>query len=100
MGRTKKTASAGAVSGEVMPPTPRINLASPEYIRQEMARVYREARGKLIDTNEASKLIYMLSQIERREGEQDVDFRLRAAKTFNRAYSGPCVEAVDGDEDI
>lgn len=39
-------------------------------------------------------------QIERREGEQDVDFRLRAAKTFNRAYAGPCVEAVDGDEDI
>lgn len=63
MSRTKKTASAGAVSGEVMPPTPRINLASPEYIRQEMARVYREARGKVIDTNEASKLIYMLSQI-------------------------------------
>ena len=28
-----------------------------------MARVYREARGKVIDTNEASKLIYMLSQI-------------------------------------
>lgn len=63
MSRTKKTASAGAVSGEVMPRTPRINLASPEYIRQEMARVYREARGKVIDTNEASKLIYMLSQI-------------------------------------
>lgn len=63
MSRTKNTADNGAVSGDVLPPTPRINLASPEYIRQEMARVYREARGKLIDTNEASKLIYMLSQI-------------------------------------
>lgn len=63
MSRTEKTASSGALSGDVLPPTPRINLANPEYIRQEMARVYREARGKLIDANEASKLIYMLSQI-------------------------------------
>lgn len=63
MSRTKKTADGGALSGEVLPPTPRINLANPEYIRQEMARVYREARGKIIDTAEASRLVFMLSQI-------------------------------------
>lgn len=63
MSRTKKAADGGALSGEVLPPTPRINLANPEYIRQEMARVYREARGKIIDTAEASRLVFMLSQI-------------------------------------
>lgn len=52
------------VEGEVLPPTPaRINLSSAEYIRQEMARVYREARARTLETAEASRLIYMLSQI-------------------------------------
>lgn len=63
MSRTKKAADDGALSGEVLPPIPRINLSNPECIRQEMARVYREARAKVIDTSEASKLVFMLSQI-------------------------------------
>ena len=63
MTRTKKTAGGGALTGELLPPTPRINLANPECIRQEMARVYREARGKVINTAEASRLVFMLSQI-------------------------------------
>ena len=56
-------AGGGVLSGELLPPIPRINLANPEAIRQEMARVYREARAKVIDTSEASKLVFMLSQI-------------------------------------
>lgn len=63
MSRTKKPAGGSALSGELLPPIPRINLANPECIRQEMARVYREARAKVIDTSEASKLVFMLSQI-------------------------------------
>ena len=52
-------------------PTPRksnapIPLSDADAVRVEMAKVYREARrggaGRL-DMNEASKLIYMLSQI-------------------------------------
>lgn len=63
MSRTKKTAGGGALSGDLLPPTPRINLGTAESIRQEMGRVYREARSQRIDTREASRLIYMLSQI-------------------------------------
>lgn len=53
-----------AIAGDYLPVTPsKVNLANPESIRQEMARVYREARGNKVDTQDASRLIYMLSQI-------------------------------------
>ena len=46
-------------------PTPRINLSTAEDVRREMARVYREARGRTLAANEATKLVYMLTQILR-----------------------------------
>ena len=42
---------------------PRINLSTSEDIRREMAKVYREARGKKMVATEASKLVYILTQI-------------------------------------
>ena len=60
----EKTEESRAVVGEYLPVTPsKVNLANPESIRQEMARVYREARGNKLDAADATKLIYMLSQI-------------------------------------
>jgi len=44
-------------------PIPRINLSTSEDIRREMARVYREARSKKLLATEASKLVYILTQI-------------------------------------
>ena len=51
--------------GQVLQPlhTPQIKLAVIEDCRREMARVYRDARLNKIDTSEASRLVYMLSQI-------------------------------------
>ena len=46
-------------------PTPRINLSTAEDVRREMARVYREARSRTLAANEATKLVYMLTQILR-----------------------------------
>lgn len=44
-------------------PTPRINLATSEDIRREMAKVYRETRcNKILPTN-GTKLVYMLINI-------------------------------------
>ncbi len=65
MSRTKKTAGGGALSGELLPPTPRINLSTSEHIRQEMGRVYREARTGKMTSSEAAKLVYVLSQMLR-----------------------------------
>ena len=44
-------------------PTPRINLATCEDVRREMARVYREARLKKLPISDATKLSYILTQI-------------------------------------
>ena len=63
MSSTENPAANRAKSGEVLPPAPRINLSTPEDVRREMAKVYREARGRTLDTGEASRLIYMLSPI-------------------------------------
>ena len=53
-----------ALIGEYLPVSPaKVNLSNPEHIRQEMARVYREARGGKIETQDATRLIYMLAQI-------------------------------------
>ena len=44
-------------------PTSRINLATSDDIRREMAKVYRESRGEKLATSEATRMVYMLTQI-------------------------------------
>ena len=46
-------------------PIPRLNLSSSEDVRREMSRVYRDARAHLIEPSEATKLVFILSQILR-----------------------------------
>ncbi len=43
--------------------TPRINLSTSEDVRREMAKVYRESRAGRLATSEATRLVYMLTQI-------------------------------------
>jgi len=61
----KETDLPVIIEGQVLQalPTPQIKLATIEDCRREMARVYRDARTARIDTSEASRLVYMLSQI-------------------------------------
>jgi hypothetical protein len=44
-------------------PTPRINLATSEDIRREMAKVYRETRCNKILPSNGTKLVFMLMSI-------------------------------------
>jgi predicted nucleic acid-binding protein len=44
-------------------PHPRINLATSEDIRREMAKVYRETRCNKILPSNGTKLVYMLINI-------------------------------------
>ena len=46
-------------------PTHRLNLSSSEDVRREMAKVYREARSRQIEPSEATKLVFILTQILR-----------------------------------
>lgn len=44
-------------------PTPPINLHNLEAVRREMARVYRDMRTRKIDSQDGTRLVYVLSQI-------------------------------------
>ena len=44
-------------------PTPPLKLATLEDCRREMARVYRDARSGVTDTQDASRLVYILTSI-------------------------------------
>ncbi len=72
-------------TGELVPagawplPTPRrLNLGSAESVRREMARVYRHARFGQIVTQDATRLVYMLSQILKAFELTEIEKRLAA----------------------
>ena len=50
-------------SGELMPTPARIDLKSIDDVRLEMARVYREMRGDVIETQKGTRLVYVLAAI-------------------------------------
>ena len=61
----KETNLPVTIEGQLLKalPTPQIKLATIEDCRREMARVYRDARTARIDTQDASRFVYILSQI-------------------------------------
>ena len=56
--------------------TPRINLATSEDIRREMAKVYRETRSNKIMPNNGTKLVYMLINILKAYEVTEIEKRL------------------------
>jgi predicted nucleic acid-binding protein len=64
-------------------PTPRINLATSEDIRREMAKVYRETRcNKILPTN-GTKLVYMLINILKAYEVTEIEKRLADLELAN-----------------
>ena len=57
-------------------PTPRINLATSEDIRREMAKVYRETRCNKILPSNGTKLVYMLVNILKAYEVTEIEKRL------------------------
>jgi len=57
-------------------PTPRINLATSEDIRREMAKVYRETRCNKIMPSNGTKLVYMLINILKAYEVNEIEKRL------------------------
>ncbi|MCC8995966.1 MAG: hypothetical protein LM517_02660 [Nitrosomonas sp.] len=76
----KVTNSLQIIEGEVLQalPTPQIRLATIEDCRREMARVYRDARTLRIDSQDASRFVYMLTQIAKMHEINDLVKRLEA----------------------
>lgn len=68
-----------ALSGEVLDvdPTPtQIKLATIAEVRRELARVYRDARGGHLETADASRLSYILSQIGKMIVDNELEMRI------------------------
>lgn len=63
MNSTKNSSSSQAFIEVLDRDTPRINLSTSEDVRREMAKVYRESRAGNLATAEATRLVYMLTQI-------------------------------------
>jgi len=64
-------------------PTPRINLATSEDIRREMAKVYRETRCNKILPSNGTKLVYMLMSILKEYEVTEIEKRLTDLELAN-----------------
>jgi hypothetical protein len=64
-------------------PTPRINLATAEDIRREMAKVYRETRCNKILPSNGTKLVYMLINILKAYEVTEIEKRLTDLELAN-----------------
>lgn len=56
------------MSGEVLPPTPpaaKVRLHTLNDVRIELARVYRDMRSQRLDSQDGTRLAYVLGQIAR-----------------------------------
>jgi len=68
---------ANQASTEILDdPIPRINLATSEDIRREMAKVYRETRCNKILPSNGTKLVYMLINILKAYETTEIEKRL------------------------
>lgn len=73
--RSIKSTTSPALDGELLPPTPRrsravlavprIRLSTAADIRRELARLYREARAKRLDPQDATRMAYLLDVLRK-----------------------------------
>ncbi len=72
-------------SGIAPPPKRyRCKLDSAQDVRREMSRVYRECRSYLVDVQDGSKLIFMLSQLLKAIETGDIEARLEALEALKK----------------
>ena len=50
-------------SGKLLPTAKKIDLATIDDVRLEMASVYRKMKAGIIETSDGTKLVYVLAQI-------------------------------------
>ena len=62
----------------VLPTPPRIDLKTIDDVRVEMARVYRDMRAARIDTQEGTRLCYVLAQLGKLIESGEIEQRLEA----------------------
>ena len=74
---TKRRVTIDNVSGDVLPThTKKVDLASINDVRLEMASVYRGMKSGAIETSDGSRLVYTLSAIGKMIEIYDIENRI------------------------
>lgn len=60
-----------------MPTPARIDLKSTDDVRLEMARVYREMRGNVIEAQQGTRLVYVLATIGKLIELHELEYRIQ-----------------------
>ena len=76
---TKQSITIDNASGDVLPTRgKKIDLATINDVRLEMASVYRGMKSKTIETSDGTRLIYTLSAIGKMIESHDIEMRIEA----------------------
>jgi hypothetical protein len=80
MGNRQPLTVDGKTGNVVLAPTrtPPIKLDSLRHLRDEMGRVYREARAGKIDPQHASRLVFMLGELRKLHEAIELEERIEA----------------------
>lgn len=62
---TNDRAESGKQTGLTVIPPPRMNLNGLDGVRRELARVYRDMRGRKIDTQDGYRLAMVLGELRK-----------------------------------
>lgn len=76
-----KQQHSASLDGELLPaskPTPKINLQDARAIRRELAAVYRDARAGKIETQDATRLGYLLNLLGQALEREELEARIEA----------------------
>ena len=75
---TKEALVIDAETQTVVATPPKIDLATAVDVRREMAKVYREMKSGKLDTQDGSRLVYVLDRIGRMIEVSEIERRLAA----------------------
>lgn len=76
---------------ETLPRVRRVKLDSLRTIRDEMARVYREARGGVIETQDATRFVFMLDKLREMTMTLEIEDRLTRLENQENEID-PCAD--------
>ncbi|WP_218510612.1 hypothetical protein [Variovorax sp. dw_308] len=88
--RTKKPAATRASAGDRPKPPSRVRvrLITIDDVKREMARLYREARSKKVDTQDASRMANMLAILGRLIEGSDLEKRIEQLESAKQEGQG------------
>ncbi len=89
--RTADSSAAPAVTVLEAAPTPRLNLHNLEALRREMGSVYRDMRGGRIDTQDGSRLVYVLGEMRKLIEAADLERRIQQLE--GKGHHGDVIDA-------